>query len=80
MSTHNELKPNDDVHVTCQHQVCNLYVFICRRTWFLLTNIAFTVKGAFTSLTPPRKCVYSNIKTKSRKYRLQVRPSLEPIM
>ena len=26
--THNELKLNDDVHVTCQHLVCNLYVFI----------------------------------------------------
>ena len=26
--THNELKLNDNVHVTCQHLVCNLYVFI----------------------------------------------------
>ena len=26
--THNELKLNNDVHVTCQHLVCNLYVFI----------------------------------------------------
>ena len=26
--THNELKLNDDVQVTCQHLVCNLYVFI----------------------------------------------------
>ena len=26
--THNELKLIDDVHVTCQHLVCNLYVFI----------------------------------------------------
>ena len=25
---HNELKLNDDVQVTCQHLVCNLYVFI----------------------------------------------------
>ena len=28
ISTHNELKLNDDVHVTCQHLVCDLYVFI----------------------------------------------------
>ena len=26
--THNELQLNDNVHVTCQHLVCNLYVFI----------------------------------------------------
>ena len=26
--SHNELKLNDNVHVTCQHLVCNLYVFI----------------------------------------------------
>ena len=26
--THNELKLNNDVHVTCQHLVCNLHVFI----------------------------------------------------
>ena len=26
--THNELKLNDDVQVTCQHLVCNLYVSI----------------------------------------------------
>ena len=26
--THNELKLNDDVHVTCQYLVCNSYVFI----------------------------------------------------
>ena len=26
--TYNELKLNNDVHVTCQHLVCNLYVFI----------------------------------------------------
>ena len=26
--THNELKLNDDVQVTRQHLVCNLYVFI----------------------------------------------------
>ena len=26
--THNELKLNDDVQVTCQHLVCNLCVFI----------------------------------------------------
>ena len=26
--THNELKLNDNVHVTCQHLVCNLYGLI----------------------------------------------------
>ena len=26
--TRNEFKLNDDVHVTCQHLVCNSYVFI----------------------------------------------------
>ena len=26
--TQNKLTLNDDVHVTCQHLVCNLYVFI----------------------------------------------------
>ena len=26
--TYNELKVNNDVHLTCQHLVCNSYVFI----------------------------------------------------
>ena len=37
--THNELKLNVDVHVTCQHLVCNLYVFIGVLEFWLQTPL-----------------------------------------
>ena len=63
ISTLNELKQNDDVHVTCQHLARSLYSFISALEFWLQTLFFLVkrmVKRAFISIAPPRECVYLN--------------------
>ena len=78
--TQNELKLNHDVHGTCQHLVCNLYVFIGVFEFWLQTLLLQQEGHLYHFLRQEYELIQISIRTKLRKHRLQVRPSLEPII